>query len=516
MDVNHLLIWIVCFSCFFLLVRSFLSSWRNNIGWMIVCGSILTFTLALVKVYPDQAGWVGGALGAIFILLPRMGLSWVHRLVCQQRYHSAYRLASYLRWLHPADGWWDYYPQILRALAIAQQGHPEGAIAILSRYQAKPTALARETQALMYFIKADWAQYREWVEQSIPKQVLVKDPLLLVYYLRALGETGDLNKLLHSLDWAEKSLQKRGERHLIRLFALAFCGQTLEVRQLLKRSLALYCQPMHEFWIATAQMVAGKTEMARAQLSVLGLENDLILRNAIDWRLCHLPIDPEPVLERTSRQILYRLKTEIERENQYNYRLNARKQKAYVTYSLIGLNLAFFMVELERGGSENLDTLYNLGGLVPQAVMQGAWWRLLSANFLHYGWLHLLTNMLGLYFLGRLVEVTLGRGRYLAVYGISGIGTMGLFTLLATFRGEPEQILVGASAAIMGLVGAIAAIFWRDWQREKSRIAAKRLQIVLFMIGCQFLFDWSTPQVSFLSHFLGVALGFMSASLLPV
>jgi rhomboid protease GluP len=191
-----------------------------------------------------------------------------------------------------------------------------------------------------------------------------------------------------------------------------------------------------------------------------------------------------------------------------------KDKKAYTTYILIGMNLSVFALEIVSGGSQNLETLYQLGALSPEEVWLGEWWRVLSANFLHFGWLHLITNMLGLYFLGQFVELAIGISRYLFIYLISGTGSMLAFSVLAIKFGDSQQLLVGASAAIMGLVGVIGAMFFRDWRKEKSRTASKRLRFILLVIVLQFVFDLTTPQVSFLSHLLGLAIGLIAGYLL--
>ncbi|MGF1490302.1 MAG: rhomboid family intramembrane serine protease [Prochloraceae cyanobacterium] len=192
---------------------------------------------------------------------------------------------------------------------------------------------------------------------------------------------------------------------------------------------------------------------------------------------------------------------------------NKNPLKAYATHGLIGINLLFFAAQF-TGGTNDLTTLYELG-LGPQAVWSGGqWWRLLSANFLHFGWMHLFTNMLGLYFIGRFVENNLGVRRYLLAYFISGIGSMLAFSILAIKMDATNQILVGASAAIMGLIGVICAIYFRIWQRKRSRHAYRRLLLLMFTIGLQFAFDLAMPRVSFLSHVLGLVIGFISGSIL--
>jgi len=74
---------------------------------------------------------------------------------------------------------------------------------------------------------------------------------------------------------------------------------------------------------------------------------------------------------------------------------------AYTTYILIALNLLIYGLEIKLGGSQNSFALERLGALMPEKVLAGEWWRLIGANFLHYGSFHLATNMLSLFFVGR-------------------------------------------------------------------------------------------------------------------
>ncbi|MGF1540963.1 MAG: rhomboid family intramembrane serine protease [Pleurocapsa sp.] len=187
---------------------------------------------------------------------------------------------------------------------------------------------------------------------------------------------------------------------------------------------------------------------------------------------------------------------------------------AFITYCLISLNLLIYILEIKLGGSTNFITLERLGALIPARVEAGEWWRVISANFLHYGWLHLATNMISLYFLGRLVEFNLGRKYYLIIYFVSGIGSMSIFSFVALKTGESTVFLVGASAAIMGLIGALLAILLQIWLRRKTSINARRLQQVILIIIIQFVFDNLIPQVSFYSHLFGLIIGFSVGSVL--
>lgn len=194
---------------------------------------------------------------------------------------------------------------------------------------------------------------------------------------------------------------------------------------------------------------------------------------------------------------------------------DSRHPIAYTTYILIALNLLVYALEIKLGGSKNMITLERLGALIPEKVLAGEWWRLIGANFLHYGSLHLATNMLSLFFIGRLIELSLGAKYYLTIYLFSGVGSMLTFSLLAYQLRLNDVLLVGASAAIMGLIGAILAISLQIWLRRRYSVTAKRrLQQIILIIIIQFIFDNIIPQVSFHSHLFGLIIGFLISSVL--
>lgn len=95
-------------------------------------------------------------------------------------------------------------------------------------------------------------------------------------------------------------------------------------------------------------------------------------------------------------------------------------------------------------------------GLSVGGIMEHHYWQLFTYLFLHGSPLHLLFNMLMLYFLGSELEAYLGRFHYLALYLVSGI-LGGLGWLLLTW--PYEGICVGASGALFGLLGGFALLF---------------------------------------------------------
>jgi membrane associated rhomboid family serine protease len=97
---------------------------------------------------------------------------------------------------------------------------------------------------------------------------------------------------------------------------------------------------------------------------------------------------------------------------------------------------------------------------VDSAIGHAQVWRVLSYQFLHANLMHLLFNMLGLYFFGPIVEGYLGRGRYLGFSLLCGCSGAVVYTLLCYAGVLPDAAaaLVGASAAIYGVLIAAAVL----------------------------------------------------------
>ncbi len=92
------------------------------------------------------------------------------------------------------------------------------------------------------------------------------------------------------------------------------------------------------------------------------------------------------------------------------------------TVALVIINAICFVIQLISTnfphGQEIQDRYFALS-LV--GLEQGYFWQLLTFQFMHVGWLHLIFNCLAIFFFGRSVETVLGRSRFLALYLSSGI-----------------------------------------------------------------------------------------------
>ena len=179
-----------------------------------------------------------------------------------------------------------------------------------------------------------------------------------------------------------------------------------------------------------------------------------------------------------------------------------------VTISLLLLLLAVFIVEIFLGGSENTATLIRLGAMNNYTVAAaGQWWRLFTAQFLHIGIMHLVSNAVMIYYLGMFLEPLLGHIRFLAVYLISGIGG----NLLSFALGDDRSISAGASTALFGLFGALIAVGVRNATSVEgsnsliSYISRQAFVLALINIGL----DLFIPNIDLQGHLGGLFTGAM-------
>lgn len=150
-----------------------------------------------------------------------------------------------------------------------------------------------------------------------------------------------------------------------------------------------------------------------------------------------------------------------------------------VVYGFIVLNLAVYLYEVSLDGAAFRQFL-DLWAIIPEQLtlaLSGEnlttvpeWPTLLTFQFLHAGWLHLVGNLFCLWAFGRSVETRWGHAAFLAFYlicgGLSGIAQW----MVAPLSALPT---LGASGAIAGIMGAYVVCF-------------PRAKIALFFVGFWF------------------------------
>lgn len=511
MDLNHLLKWIAGVWTVAALLRLAQATNSATRGWILKFVFILVVLLVGEFLFPEFSGYAAGGLYFLLIFIPMKANQVVTQRVIRQEYGSAYRLSRYTAWMHPFDDW-RFQPEHIHALELAQQGDFSGAASLLQMHSGADTPISRVAYAQLFRLSGRWEDLLFWLNSTYGSEdKILRLPEMAHWYLRALGETGDLNGLVLAFEKFAGIKQQINVlvMHLCCLDVFAFSGSKAGVETMLGGPLQTLPPATKRFWMATVDLASGN-ETARATLEADRQTATPGERVGLDRRLQHpLPNAPTTLTPKT-RAIVQHLEQSVTQRSLQQAAVRTTATPV-VTYALIAANVLAFGVETMFGGSTNMAALDRLGTLIPGAVLAGQWWRVLTSIFLHYGMLHIGMNMLGLYYLGPFVEQTLRRAKYLAVYFVSGIGSMLVIVALTVTGVIPNGSTLGASGCIMGLVGATGAVLFQMWLRERSHVALQRLYRVILIVALQILFDISTPEVSFTGHFAGTIIGFAVA-----
>jgi len=223
---------------------------------------------------------------------------------------------------------------------------------------------------------------------------------------------------------------------------------------------------------------------------------------------------------------------------------------APATYLLLAINCAVFLVMVAHHVSPfspTTDQLMSWGANNAGSVLiKGEWWRIVTAMFVHVGWIHLATNMWCLWNLGLLAEPLLGSSGLLAVYILTGAaGNLlstrknwgGDYTNLVRYHAEwmnhhiagaafdPTVVFsagAGASGAVFGIAGALIVLLKSPLlpvppdELRKLRKSVIYFAAINLGIGFTVSFgsDWlgAGPHIDNMAHLGGVLCGLLFAA----
>ena len=188
-----------------------------------------------------------------------------------------------------------------------------------------------------------------------------------------------------------------------------------------------------------------------------------------------------------------------------------------VTTLVILANVIVFLMELTGG-----DAFVRQWSVIPADIVAGKHWiTILTAMFMHAGWLHLIGNMVFLWAFGPEIEDAMGRPRYLIFYLLSG--AVASAAQIAAMRDSTVPNL-GASGAIAGVMGAFLITYPRDRIRTllvfgffyRVTVIPAALLIGLWFVAQLFsqlgsMADVQTGGVAYLAHVGGFIFGAATA-----
>lgn len=417
--------------------------------------------------------------------------------------------------LHPLDGAREVHA-ILRAVRLADAGDSDEWQDILRKIEASKSPVAVNARLQRLQLTGQWSELRAWLEGLDPK-IRDGNSALVTNWVRAAGEQGEpevmLQRYAHAIALPGVH-QVRPILETVQLETAAFTGQLETVERVMRNThLSAELQAM---WRAMALASSGRADRSQALLHDLTRSPRALVRRAAERRLARLPPAVEPTqLSDGARAILTELQATVRESEQVGHLVRPARRETPATWALLALLTAVYLAQVLLHATDDPDAFVLLGAVVtPIGHPDFAWWRILTASWLHVGTLHVSANLLGLYLFGRFVEASLSSGRAVVIFLAGGVLAMLFAVLVMTWTRDRPELLVGASGSVMALVGAGVWTLWASWRRLPGPQTRARALEVAMIVAFQAVVDMVTPQVSFLAHLGGAVAGFGLAAAL--
>lgn len=179
-----------------------------------------------------------------------------------------------------------------------------------------------------------------------------------------------------------------------------------------------------------------------------------------------------------------------------------------VNVILIAVNILIWLMLCTLGDTRSGAFMYEHGAMYPQDVLNGEWYRLFTAMFLHFGAEHLISNMFMQYFLGDMLLRAVSQWKYALIYLLAGLG--GNVTSLAMMELTRDYaVAAGASGAIYGIIGALLWVVLRNGGKFESISISRMLLAMAVYIS----YGFTTEGVDAWAHLGGAVVGFLTAML---
>lgn len=199
----------------------------------------------------------------------------------------------------------------------------------------------------------------------------------------------------------------------------------------------------------------------------------------------------------------------MDSESEIGQKVNNFK-KAPCTITLIAINVVIFFGLTMFGATEDSEFMLRHGAMyVPYLQDKGEYYRIFTSMFLHYGFDHMMGNMVMLGALGWQLEEELGTIKYIILYLVSGL--CGQFAMIGyDIYWDHYVPFAGASGAIFGVVGALLYVAIRN----KGHVGSVSGMGLAFMIGISIYYGFTNPGIANFAHIGSLVAGFILGMLL--
>lgn len=183
-----------------------------------------------------------------------------------------------------------------------------------------------------------------------------------------------------------------------------------------------------------------------------------------------------------------------------------------VSILFVAVNMLVFFILSLYGDTEDAAFMAAHGAMYPSFVLEdGEWYRMFTSMFLHFGIVHLMNNMVMLFFAGRYLEEAVGRFRYLVIYLLAGLGG-NLISLFVMQHTNDVAVSAGASGAIFGVIGGLLCVAIIN----RGRFENLTTRGLVLMIALSLYYGFTSTGVDNWCHVGGLICGFvLTAALFP-
>lgn len=471
-------------------------------AWGVKAALILTVIGWAYFYRPDQIGRFVLGPWLILLLLP-MWLQFLTVYCARQEYWRLARpLAKLLSLLHP----WSGHQKFSHTVDCTSRLYNQETVSLNN---LECPDLRRMTEVLVAQQTWDWESYEylQWMRrlESRTDTSQLAGRLMATAYL---GRWDHFTAVCRSI---MRSPSSEPALAGLQLRMSALLGDLTLVHLVLRTSGSMISYHNREFWLAVAEMNCGQTSEARQRFTKLMAHSWPARRSIITNHIGQDPLTPPNEFHsRRIDSIVRPLREMLLRDEQYAV-LSGTGVIPFITWILMGLLIGVFLFEIP-GGSANPDNLIRLGALiVPRDGSDGEWTRMLTCGWLHFGPIHLMFNVTGLWILGMYVERAWGHWGVLVLFSITLTLSGVLIPVVAGWftRMDVPTTFLGASGGVMGLLGGL----WGHLLIGRCRAVTPRIReqfsATTGFIVLQVVSDQLIPGVSIASHLIGLIGGIM-------
>ncbi len=473
------------------------------------------FVHALVALGLAAAGllgtWPGAEMGLAFVSMTLlMAPVFLARLSVRDTLPGAVARA-----LLPL-AWWGAAGRALRQtaragvlLARGQPGMAEAVVAQLDLSTTPRSVVALVTQVALHSALLA----RRWTALLDRANRLHELPVARLYAARAMAELGLVGPALAELIGALRFTAIA--RHWL-LFATAEWAAYAVAGDLDALAAALGrqhpCLPQlppgtADYWMARCLLVRGQYEAAHAAFERARSatnKRDPVAEQIIDAYLRGEVAVVTATRDETYERLRRHLQAEIGRAEAW-HAFVAGRVPALVTRVLV-VAFALPLLPLLRGDIGLFERIVERFGNNGTRVLAGEWWRLLTAGFLHAGFLHFAFNAAGTLLFAAPLERVWGSGLVGGLFLVASVAGHLLSTVL-----HPDKTSIGASAGLYGIVGMYVLTVLRLPGPTPARERAQRFRFLVAVVVLDFAISMSVPVIDTAGHAGGLLAGLLIA-----